>query len=230
MRKRVVLTIGAVAAGYALLLTALFWRVWLRGQMSGWDCVVEYWPDLVSQIHALRHGEWPMWNPYALGGYPMLADPQAGLFSPVNWLLWLGSVPFGDGAWLIQAKVLLGLWAALGGMHAWTWRRTGSHAAAVVAALVTSWAAAAGPQNSALLWPMLYLPWGLLALERFVAHPSARRGTAVSGAVADGHRRAPAELLLRAGGVLPLRRVPGAGVAVAVAAGGVGDGAAMGPG
>ncbi len=178
------LVVSAIVGGYAVLLAALFWRVWLRGQMSGWDCVVEYWPDVVFQLHALGDGEWPMWNPYALGGYPAVADVQAGLFAPVNWLLWLGSVPFGDGPWLIQAKVLINLLVGLTGMHAWVWWRRRSHAAAVVAALVF---VLGSPllvhKNGALLWPFLYVPWAMLALERFVAHPSARRGAALAAAV-----------------------------------------------
>ncbi len=183
-RKRAALTIATTVAGYAALLVALFWPVFGGGQMSGWDCVVEYWPDLVFQIHALGDGEWPLWNPHVLGGYPALADLQAGMFAPVNWLLWILSLPFGDGAWLIQAKVLLNLLVGLCGMHAWMWHRRRSHVAAVVAALVF---VLGSPllvhKNGALLWPMLYLPWALLALERLAAHPSPRRGAALAATV-----------------------------------------------
>jgi hypothetical protein len=181
-RRRAILTWGIVVGAYALLLQVLFWRIWLRGQMSGWDCAVEYWPDLVFQIHALRDGEWPGWNPYVLGGYPYWADPQAGIFAPASWLTWGLAALGGDGPWLIQVKVLVNLLAGLVGMHAWTFARTRAHAAGAVAALVF---VLGSPllvhKNGALLWPVLYWPWALWALERFVAAPSLRRGAVLAG-------------------------------------------------
>ena len=180
-RQRAGLTIGAVIFGHAAVLAALFWRVWWRDEISSWDCVVEYWPDLIFQVHAIADGEWPSWNPYALGGYPVWADPQAGLYAPASWVAWLGAALGGDGPWLIQLKVLLNLLVGLTGMHAWTWVRTRSHAAAAVAA----WTLVIGSpllvhKNGALLWPILYLPWALLALERFCARPSLRRGAVLA--------------------------------------------------
>jgi hypothetical protein len=69
-------------------------------------------------------------------------------------------------------------------MHAWSWHRTRSHAAATVAALVF---VLGSPllvhKNGALLWPVLYWPWALLALERYVAAPSARRAAVLAGAL-----------------------------------------------
>jgi hypothetical protein len=179
----VALTIAAVVGGYAVVLFALFWRVWFAGQLSGWDCTVEYWPDLVFALHAIGDGEWPGWNPYAMGGYPYWADPQVGLYAPSTWVCWLLGAIGGDGPWLIQAKVLLNFLVGLCGMHAWVFARTRSHAAAAVAALVL---VVGGPalvmKNSALLWPILHAPWVLWALERFVATPSARRAAVMAAA------------------------------------------------
>jgi hypothetical protein len=173
-----------VALLYAGLIAALFWRVWLRGLMSGWDCIAVYWPDLAFQIHALRDAEWPSWNPHVLGGYPYWADPQTGRYHPVNWLCWLLGAVGGDGPWLVQAKVWIHLLAGICGMHAWGYARTRSHAAAAVAALTL---AVGGPtlvvKNSAILWPIMYAPWALWALERLVASPTPRRGAALAVAV-----------------------------------------------
>lgn len=182
--KRTALTAAAVAGGYAALLAALFWRVWLRDLMSGWDCAVEYWPDLVFALDAVGDGEWPGWNPYALGGYAYGADPQTGLYHPLSWLLWLGGGVAGDGPWIIQAKVLLTMLAGACGMHAWSVARTGSHAAAAVAAVTL---VVGGPmlvvKNSAILWPLMWAPWALLALERLAAAPSATRAAALAAAL-----------------------------------------------
>jgi hypothetical protein len=171
-------------AGYALLIAALFWRVWWRDEMSGWDCAVEYWPDLVFQVHSIGDAHWPSWNPYAMGGYPYWADPQTGLYHPASWLCWAASAIGGDGAWLVQLKVFVNLLAGLCGMHAWTWARTRSHPAAVVAAVTF---VIGSPllvhKSGSLLWPVLYWPWALLALERAVARPTWRRGAVLAGAL-----------------------------------------------
>ncbi|HWM84834.1 MAG TPA: YfhO family protein [Kofleriaceae bacterium] len=170
-----------VAAGYAALLLAVFHRVWWPGRsgvaLFGWDCLREYWPDLVFQVRALGGGELPLWNPYSLGGYPALGDPQTGLFSPVNWLLWLLSWLSGSvGPWLIAVKVLLLLWLGLLGMHALVVRRTGSHlAAAAGAVLFVLGSPSLVHKNSSLLWPLLFLPWVVLALEHYLAQPGPGR-------------------------------------------------------
>lgn len=176
--------IAAVTAGYVAVLAVAFWRVWVEGERSGWDCLVEYWPDLIFQLHALRDGELPLWNPYALGGYPFWADPQAGLFAPATWLAWICGAIGGDGAWLIQVKVFFNLLVGLCGMHAWVWFRTRSHVGGFVAAVTYVLGAPLLVHKSgALLWPMLYLPWALLALAWFAARPSPRRGAVLGGAV-----------------------------------------------
>jgi len=170
----------AAGMGYAAVLLAVFSAVWWPGSRRmyfGWDCLDVYWQDIVFQIDALSSGEWPLWNPYSLLGYPIHREPQTGLFSPINWLLWIaGALLRSRDAWLIQAKVMLSLWIGLLGMHALVRSRTGSHGAGALAALGY---VLGGPllvhKNSALLWPMLYLPWVVLAIGRFVERPTIRR-------------------------------------------------------
>ena len=77
-------------------------------QWFGWDCLETYWPDLSYTARSLRHGTWPLWNPYDRGGYPFYADPQPGLYYPVNWLFVVpGAILGGMPAWTIQVKALL---------------------------------------------------------------------------------------------------------------------------
>jgi hypothetical protein len=144
----------------------------------GWDCLREYWQDVVYPLVALGRGELPLWNPYVLGGAPFLGDPQTGLFAPVNWLCWLLALVSGSqGAWLIQVKVLTNLWIGLMGMHVLVTRRAGSHLAGTAAALIY---VLGSPllvhKNGAFLWPFLYLPWAALTLEHLVEDPSLRTG------------------------------------------------------
>jgi hypothetical protein len=174
-----------VVAGYLCLLMLIFHEVWRGQRFFGWDCLREYWPDMVFGMHAIADGEMPLWNPFALGGYSYFGDSQAGLLAPVNWLLWiLGWIFFGDGPWMIQAKVFINLLVGLVGMHAFVKRRTGLHSAAAVAALIY---VLGSPllvhKNGAFLWPFLYLPWAALALERFVERSSVRRGLILGAAL-----------------------------------------------
>jgi hypothetical protein len=167
-----------IAGGYALLLLLVFNRVWRGVELFGWDCLREYWLDLVFPVDAFRAGELPLWNPYSLGGYPFWADPQAGMFHPTSWLCYLLSAVTGDnGPWLIQVKVLVNLWMGLVGMHFLCARKNGSDLAGALAAIVLVFGSPLlVHKNGALLWPMLYLPWAMLALERFLERPGPGRG------------------------------------------------------
>lgn len=174
-----------VCAGYAVVLLALFWRVLFRGQVCGWDCLDEYWPDLIFQSRALGHGELPLWNPFTLGGYAFHADPQAGVLTPVSWLCTIVSWLFGIGPYLIQVKVLVLFYAALLGMHVLVWRWTRSHVAAAIAACTLVFGSPTlVHKNSALVWPLLVLPWLFVAWDAFRERPSPRRGILLGAAAA----------------------------------------------
>ncbi|MCA9935260.1 MAG: hypothetical protein KC415_15100, partial [Anaerolineales bacterium] len=47
--------------------------------------VVDYiFPVKTFTADAVRRGEWPLWNPYVLGGYPATYNTQAALFYPLS--------------------------------------------------------------------------------------------------------------------------------------------------
>ena len=176
--------IGAVLGGYALLVCALWWPVFVRHQIAAWDCMLEYWPDLRFQIDSIRHLSLPTWCPWSLGGYPYLADPQTGFYSPVNWICTVAGLIGGGGPWVMQLKVMLSMVIGLCGMHALAWTRTRSHAAAAVAAVTfVLGSPVIVHKNGAYLWPLMYLPWAILALARMHDKPTLRRGAALGCAV-----------------------------------------------
>lgn len=176
-RRRKAWVVAAIISGYSLLLCALWWRVFLRHQICAWDCILEYWPDLRFQIDSVRYHELPTWCPWSLGGYPFVADLQSGFYSPVNWVCIVCGLIFSAGPWLIQLKVMLSMLIGLCGMHCLVWRRTSSHTAAVVSALTyVMGSPLLVHKNGAFLWPLLYLPWAVLAISWFVDSPSIRRG------------------------------------------------------
>lgn len=233
MRRRVLILI-AFGLGYAAVIALMYWRAW-RGQIANFDCTNEYWPDLEFQLGAFRHGEMPLWNPYSLGGYSFAGDVQAGTYSPLNWVCWLIGAFTGPSPWLIQIKIWLGLWVALVGMHLLVWRRTRFHVAACIAALTYVFGA---PllihKNGAYLWSFLWLPWVIIALERFTDAPSVRRGAGVAAGLwlvgTAGHPHGFFISLLTLGGLWVVRlaakpgwrsalrtQLPGLGVAALLA-------------
>lgn len=89
-----------VAAATAFLFAPMAW-----GLLSGapmffeWDVPEQYWPDLVYLCDSLHDGVVPFWNPYDRAGYPYYADPQAGMYHPLNWGICLAAGPSPSPAW-----------------------------------------------------------------------------------------------------------------------------------
>lgn len=48
------------------------------------DTIKQFYPWKVLAIDLLRHGVWPLWNPYSFSGMPLMANLQSGIFFPLN--------------------------------------------------------------------------------------------------------------------------------------------------
>ena len=80
---------GLILAGATM---AFFWQVLFAGAWmpaGGGDLVPFLYPNYQFAAHHLRQGIIPLWNPHLYSGVPFAADPQSGLFYPVNLLLFL---------------------------------------------------------------------------------------------------------------------------------------------
>ncbi|MDX2031646.1 MAG: YfhO family protein [Blastocatellia bacterium] len=82
-------------ATYGLLVIlpfAFFWR-----ETLGWitlgdqDAVFWFFPAYKFVVGELRQGHLPLWTPFLYAGAPLLAEWQAGVFDPLNWLHLLGA-------------------------------------------------------------------------------------------------------------------------------------------
>src|SRR5262249_3892277 len=62
------------------------------------DTVALFYPFRVATARAVRRGMFPLWNPYILSGAPLQAQPQSGLFYPLNLPYYILPVP---AAWTI---------------------------------------------------------------------------------------------------------------------------------
>lgn len=98
----------------------------VSGLLSGapmffeWDVPEQYWPDLVYLCESLHDGVVPLWNPYDRAGYPYYADPQAGMYHPLNWGICLAAGPSPSPGW---AHARVPLMFFLSGVFALLWLR-----------------------------------------------------------------------------------------------------------
>src|SRR5260221_13568862 len=63
--------------------------------LDGADFVSFFYPMHIYIRQAFQSGALPLWNPHQFIGYPIIADPQAALFYPATWLIWLIGVVSG---------------------------------------------------------------------------------------------------------------------------------------
>jgi hypothetical protein len=139
-------------------------RVWHFEDISAY-----FVPLYSSAARAMRHGEFPTWDPGAWSGQPLVGDPQLGLFYPPNWI-WMLVAPVRVYAWLQLFHVVVGA----AGMWALARARGRSTAAAAIAA--TSLAAGAfcvlELRHAMFVATTAWLPWTLWAVERLAQRRS----------------------------------------------------------
>jgi hypothetical protein len=76
---------GIVAVAMAVGLTVLFWNgLWQGGGLIGGDTYTYYYPQKTFFAERLHAGEFPLWNPLAGHGYPLVAESQTGALYPFN--------------------------------------------------------------------------------------------------------------------------------------------------
>ncbi|MSO19509.1 MAG: hypothetical protein EXQ56_03460 [Acidobacteria bacterium] len=71
------------------LLTLIFYSriLFTNRAIIPWDAVDFFYP-LLGYVHEeLRHFRLPLWTPFNFAGYPVIADPEAQIFYPPNWLM-----------------------------------------------------------------------------------------------------------------------------------------------
>jgi hypothetical protein len=182
-----------LAAGSVLIALplVLFWPT-LSGKLvvAGYDLILYSYPYRVAAATAIRHGQFPFWNPDLFGGVPFLANIQAAVLYPFNLLfVWPG------GPQLLSWSIIVHL--ALAGLFFYAFARKAlalRTAAAVLAAIAFSASGYAIAQSEhlnqadALPWvPALVLAfdrayvtrrpiWSatlglILALQIFAGHP-----------------------------------------------------------
>ncbi|MFN0149345.1 MAG: hypothetical protein ACKVU1_01370 [bacterium] len=141
------------------------------------DNIEAYYPRRAFATRRIGERDFPLWEPYTAGGTPFFADPQAALFYPPNWPLFLGDPGRGMGWFLF----LHFGWAGLG-MYLFL-RRIGVGRASALfggAAFMLNGFFVTRTGHPTVVASSSWLPWVLLALDRFWGTPSARRAILVA--------------------------------------------------
>jgi hypothetical protein len=90
LRKELLLVLPLLC----LLVVLPFWRlatgqgIVITNDVGVSDIANLQYPLRFFAGQELRQGRLPLWTPGVYMGYPLQAEGQAGVFSPVNWLLW----------------------------------------------------------------------------------------------------------------------------------------------
>ena len=135
------------------------------------DPTLQFEPWVEFNRMALRQGWLPLWNDRVALGAPHWANGQAAVLDPFHWISYVGQPPY-TFAWVLWARwvvaglgmfLLAGRWG-LGGPGRW-------FAGLVFAfgGFTTLWL------HHTVVSASAWLPWCLLAADRLVERPSARR-------------------------------------------------------
>ncbi|MCL3837900.1 YfhO family protein [Aeromicrobium duanguangcaii] len=157
---------GAVPAG----------AMWCRG-----DTYDAMYSGIVNIVEAARHGVWPTWTPYEVGGAPLASLPNNSVLSPVTWPFWVLPAHVAP-AWVKLTElviVVVGMVALLG---RWGVRRSAGLLAAFVfftCGFMLMWTN----------WPhtrvAVFIPLLFWALDRVVVERRARDVACVALVVAS---------------------------------------------
>ena len=168
---------AATLAPVLLALAFLFRRLLAGWVLAGGDLHLYFFPYWAAAARAFQAGRLPLWNPDLFAGAPLLANSQAGVFYPLNWLLWLFTGPtLGSAAATLHASVLLHLGLAALTAYALARRLELSRTAAALAALLYAGGGFLGVHVEHLnqLQALAWLPLALLPPRERPLAPSTR--------------------------------------------------------
>ncbi len=177
--------------GLIVIVAALFfWPQWGQGAWlphGGGDSVSFLYPMYRFIAASLRDGTLPLWNPHQYAGYPLIADNQAGIFYPVNLLLFFAwrDFPYQAIEWLVGGHIF---WAGLGMyvcVRGWYRPHRIPPLAAVFAAVcfMLSDVFVTHIGNLNLIAVAAWLPWAMWAFRRALTAAHPRRWIAICGTI-----------------------------------------------
>lgn len=191
-------TFIALLAALALL---FHWRLIApnpadRATFPSGDFVHQFYGFTRFEAQEWWAGRLPLWNPYAYGGHPFLADPQSAIFYPLSLLtIWLALLTTGGSFPLIalEWEVIAHMFLASAFTYAYVRYLTGCRRAAFIAGLTFAYSGyltGYPPLQLAILETDVWLPLILLLLHKALNEAPALAlgaGLALGVAILAGH-------------------------------------------
>ncbi len=172
-----------IAAWFFALPWLHFWRLWFglpqeRGYVA-WNFFEERWPRFQGAVNALFSQGWAQWDPWLAGGWPIAAEPSLGLYSPSHWPYLLYFAIFRTHHFLVFQSLLMWQIALAGwGMYLYLRGMRLDPRAALLGGTLFSIAGLTPLfYGTHLFAVVMWLPWVLWALERFLVFPTIKRAT-----------------------------------------------------
>ncbi|MBN2327209.1 MAG: YfhO family protein [Candidatus Omnitrophica bacterium] len=171
---------GAFALILAAAILLFWWRVWIPSPADRMhftdDIVIKDYPTRMGLFRQIFEGRAPLWDPYQFGGWPGLANCEAGLFYPLNWI----AAPFCNApeAAFQATQWLVLLHFFIAGMGAYRYSRyigISSWGSAFAAMAFTFCGfLCAHKKHTNMIFTLAWLPWLLLQAERWIRESRGR--------------------------------------------------------
>ncbi len=163
--KAVILSKSIPPFFLALLTLVFFWKILLTNLiLVGVDVFLYFYPYRAYATESLLSGRLPLWNPHLFLGVPFLANSQAGLLYPFNWIFLWADVPK-------QIAYSIGLHIWLAGIGAYYFAHHSLRLpslAAFVGAMIFAFSGFLGAQVEHInqLQVSAWLPWTFLFFDK----------------------------------------------------------------
>lgn len=171
---------GTVILLLAAAILLFWWHVWIPSPSDRMhftdDIMVKDYPTRMGLFRQVLDGRLPLWDPYQFGGWPGLANCEAGVFYPLNWPL----VPFSNSpelAFLVTEWLVL-LHLLIAGLGAYRYARYLG-----LSPLASSFSAfaftfcgffCAHKKHTNMIFTLVWFPWLLLLAERWIRENQSR--------------------------------------------------------
>ncbi|MGE3908067.1 MAG: hypothetical protein AB7K36_01860 [Chloroflexota bacterium] len=139
----------------------------------GRDTTSFYYPLTAWAADEIKAGRLPLWLPQIFGGYPLMADGEIGLLSPLQWLvLSTLDMPLAYGAGRVLAYALSGI-----GLYLYAQALGANRLGSTIGALAFAYSSfmVGHLQHDNIIRSAIWLPWLLLTAEYSLRTGGARR-------------------------------------------------------
>ncbi|HWL31932.1 MAG TPA: hypothetical protein VNQ50_07335 [Xanthobacteraceae bacterium] len=168
--------LASTFALYSIAFVALAWP-WLSGAVTiPYDAVSQFDPPFAFIARSIASGQSPFWTPNVFAGWPLIADPQSLIFSPIHLIAaLLDPTPSPR---LADALLFVQLYLGGAGVILFFRDRNWHVAGALVAALAFAFggSAASRIQHIGEVQSLVYFPPTLWLLQRALVRSSWRAG------------------------------------------------------